>query len=101
MLTEDAKYAMPPLPEWYSGHDGIRAFLVEKPMTRRWRFLPAQANGQLAFGTYMWDDGQAAYLPGGIDVLRLRGSKIAEVVAFLTADFSLFGLPARILPTER
>jgi RNA polymerase sigma-70 factor (TIGR02960 family) len=96
MLTEDAKYSMPPLPEWYVGHDGIRAFLLEKPLTRRWRFLPAHANGQLAFGTYMWDDEQAAYVPGGIDLVMLRGSKIAEIVAFLTADFSQFGLPAKI-----
>ncbi|MDT7724097.1 MAG: hypothetical protein QOI21_673 [Actinomycetota bacterium] len=96
MLTDDAKYAMPPLPEWYEGRDGIRTFLLDKPLTRSWRFLPAQANGQLAFGTYMWDETRAAYLPAGLDLLRLQGSKIAEVVSFLTADLTLFGLPAEI-----
>lgn len=39
MLSEDAKYAMPPLAEWYQGHHDIRAFLVEGPLTSRWRFL--------------------------------------------------------------
>jgi RNA polymerase sigma-70 factor (TIGR02960 family) len=97
MLTKDARYSMPPLTEWYEGHDGIRAFLLEKPLTRRWRFLPAQANGQLAFGTYMWDEDKASYVPAGLDLLALRGEKIAEVVSFLTADFSLFGLPDKIV----
>jgi RNA polymerase sigma-70 factor (ECF subfamily) len=45
----------------------------------------------------MWDEDQAAYLPAGLDLLALRGSKIAEVVSFLTADFSLFGLPDKIV----
>jgi len=96
MLTEDAKYAMPPLPEWYEGHDAVRAFLLEKPLTRKWRFLPARANAQLAFGTYMWNEDKAGYLPAGIDILRLEGTKIAEVVSFLTADFPRFGLPTEI-----
>ncbi|MCW2881796.1 MAG: polymerase subunit sigma-70 [Sphaerisporangium sp.] len=97
MLTDDAKYAMPPLTEWYEGHDGIRAFLVERPLTRRWRFLRANANGQLAFGTYMWDEDRAVYVAAGLDLLALRGTKIAEVVSFLTPEiFAMFGLPDEI-----
>jgi RNA polymerase sigma-70 factor (ECF subfamily) len=96
MLTDDAKYSMPPLFAWYSGHDGIRAFLLEGPAKQRWRFLPVYANGQLAFGTYMWDAELGAYLPAGLDLIALRGSRIAEVVSFLEADFRLFGLPAAL-----
>jgi RNA polymerase sigma-70 factor (TIGR02960 family) len=96
LLTEDAKYSMPPLPEWFEGRDVIAEFLRGGPLTSRWRFLPARANGQLAFGTYMWDAERLAYVPAGIDLLVLRGSKIAEVVSFLTADFSMFGLPAEL-----
>jgi hypothetical protein len=84
--VHDAKYAMPPLTAWYEGHEGIRAFLVEGPLTRRWRFLPAHANGQLAFGTYLWDEDRAVYLAAGLDLLALRGTKIAEVVSFLTPE---------------
>jgi RNA polymerase sigma-70 factor (TIGR02960 family) len=98
MLADDAKYSMPPLPAWFEGHDGIRAFLVEGPLTSRWRFLPALANGQLAFGTYLWDEDQGAYVPGGLDLLTLDGVKIAEVVSFLEADFAAFGLPQKLVP---
>jgi RNA polymerase sigma-70 factor (TIGR02960 family) len=96
MLTDDAKYSMPPLTAWFSGHDGIRKFLEEGPLTSRWRFLPALANGQLAFGTYLWDEDSGAYVPGGLDLLTLDRAKIAEVVSFLEADFAAFGLPEKL-----
>jgi RNA polymerase sigma-70 factor (ECF subfamily) len=94
MLAEDAKFSMPPLPQWFSGRDAIRGFLVDGPLQDEWRFLPARANGQLAFGTYLWDGER--YVPGGLDVVVLRGSEIAEVVSFLEADFPSFGLPAQL-----
>lgn len=96
MLTQDAKYSMPPLPTWYAGRTSIRGFLTDVVLAHRWRFLPAMANGQLAFGTYRWDGERAAYVPGGLDLLILRGPLVAEVVSFLDADFPSFGLPARL-----
>jgi RNA polymerase sigma-70 factor (TIGR02960 family) len=98
MLAADARYSMPPLPQWYRGQDEIRAFLRDGPLQSRWRFLPTTANGQLAFGTYLWEDAEDAYVPGGLDVLTLREGRVAEVVAFLSADFTRFGLPARLPP---
>lgn len=96
MLTEDARYSMPPLTTWYEGHEAIRGFLVDVVRQRRWRFMPARANGQLAFGTYLWDDERDAYVPAGLDLLALRGQRVAEVVSFLDARFSSFGLPAQL-----
>ena len=96
MLADDARYSMPPLPQWYRGPAEIRAFLAQGPLQSRWRFLPASANGQLAFGTYLWQDDAGAYVPGGLDVLTIRGGRVAEVVAFLSADLTAFGLPARL-----
>ncbi|WP_326555621.1 sigma-70 family RNA polymerase sigma factor [Micromonospora sp. NBC_01813] len=96
MLTEDARFSMPPLTTWYAGRDQIRGFLVDAVLGYRWRFLPTWANGQLAFGTYMWSDDRAAYVPAGLDVLTLRGRQVAEVVSFLDADFPAFGLPAEL-----
>jgi RNA polymerase sigma-70 factor (TIGR02960 family) len=96
MLAEDAKYSMPPLTAWYQGRADVRAFLLEGPLATRWRFVPAEANGQLAFGTYRWDEDHGVFVPGGLDLLILRGTEIAEVVSFLSADFAAFGLPQQI-----
>jgi RNA polymerase sigma-70 factor (TIGR02960 family) len=96
MLAEDARYSMPPLLEWYRGTDEIRAFLIGGPLQSRWRFLPTTANGQLAFGTYLWDGATGHYVPGGLDVLTIQDGAVAEIVAFLTADLRRFGLPACI-----
>jgi RNA polymerase sigma-70 factor (TIGR02960 family) len=96
LITQDAKYSMPPRPEWYAGRSAIRTFLVEGPLRWRWRFLPTRANGRPAFATYMWDDAAAAFVPMGLDVLTIRADGIAEVVSFLDADFTAFGLPTRL-----
>jgi RNA polymerase sigma-70 factor (ECF subfamily) len=93
MLSEDARYSMPPLLEWYDGPAAIRAFLTDGPLRSRWRFLPTSANGQLAFGTYLWDDAANAYVPGGLDVLTLDRGRVTGIVAFLSADLTDFGLP--------
>jgi RNA polymerase sigma-70 factor, ECF subfamily len=95
MLTEDAIWSMPPLPEWYAGHDAITGFLEHGPMRRRWRHLATHANGQLAVGCYMWDDDAGRYAAQVIDVLTLRGDRIEAITAFVDADlFASFGLPA-------
>jgi RNA polymerase sigma-70 factor (TIGR02960 family) len=96
MLAEDARYSMPPLSAWYSGPDAIRRFLTEGPLSGRWRFLPTSANGQLAFGTYMWDDAAEAYMPCGLDVLAIENGRVGEIVAFQSADLTDFGLPASL-----
>jgi RNA polymerase sigma-70 factor (ECF subfamily) len=96
MLADEARYSMPPLPRWYRGKVEIREFLVHGPLQSRWRFLPATANGQIAFGTYMWDEAAAAYVPGGLDVLTLREGRVAEITAFLGADLTKFGLAPRL-----
>jgi RNA polymerase sigma-70 factor (TIGR02960 family) len=96
MLADDARYSMPPLLEWYRGPDAIRAFLTGGPLQSRWRFLATSANGQLAFGTYLWDEDADAYIPGGLDVLTIQDGQVAQIVAFLSADLTDFGLPASL-----
>jgi len=109
MLTEDASWAMPPVPGWYHGTEAVTAFLTEYPLQERWRHVPIRANGQLAVGCYMWDAERERYVAGVLDVLTLRGEKIAEVTGFLApwvfqrfgeaegsmtpAAFRRFGLP--------
>jgi len=99
MLTVDARMTMPPLPSWYSGREAIAGFLRGWPLSdeKRWRLVPTSANAQPAFGGYLWDEGTQTFRAHGVEVLTLRGTRIEEVTAFLTAHaFSQFGLPDRI-----
>jgi RNA polymerase sigma-70 factor (ECF subfamily) len=85
MLTDDVAWTMPPLASWYGGIESVEVFLRNGPMSGEWdwrhRFAPARANGQLAVGTYTKVDG--AHLPFSLDVLTLRGERIAAVDAFV------------------
>jgi RNA polymerase sigma-70 factor, ECF subfamily len=95
MLTDDATMTMPPLPSWYRGREAVAVFLRGVPLggAKRWRLIPARANGQLAFGKYIWDEERHAFMPHGVNVLTLRGAQIEEITAFLTPDaFRHFGL---------
>ena len=80
LLTDDAAFAMPPLPQWYRGREAIGAFLREGPFARpRWRLEPAHLNGQLSFA-YFEQDGT----PHAVDVVDLApDGRIASITAFL------------------
>jgi RNA polymerase sigma-70 factor (ECF subfamily) len=97
LLTNDVAWTMPPLSTWYQGLDAVIPFLVEYPLSDRWRHLPTRANGQLAVGCYLWDAEQRHYGAALIDVLTLRGNAIAEVTGFTTPRlFARFGLPEQL-----
>jgi Sigma-70, region 4 len=57
MLAGDARFTMPPLPAWFSGHADIRCFVTERLVATPWRLVATSASGQLAFGCYQGDDG--------------------------------------------
>jgi len=97
LLTEDAAWSMPPASTWYQGLEEIVAFLTRSPFQVRWRHLPTRVNGQLAVGCYLWDAERGDFEGGVIDVLTVRGDRIAEVTAFLGGErFPRFGLPERL-----
>ncbi|MDA0180692.1 sigma-70 family RNA polymerase sigma factor [Solirubrobacter phytolaccae] len=92
MLAEDATFSMPPLTQWFRGHEPIRAFLPTGPLSIPRIFVPTRANGQPAFGTYKLIDGE--WQRNAIHVITLdsRGH-ITDAVAFLDEDlFTYFGL---------
>ncbi len=58
------------------------------------RYLPTSANGQLALGTYRLDPDRNRYLPIALDVLTLRGTRIAGIIAYRGSEvLRPFGLP--------
>ena len=84
MLTEDAVLAMPPIPNWYRGHEGVEAALRRGPLngTLRWQMTPTYANGQLAFGAALWNPATEAFTPHSMAVLTLRGAEVEQICAF-------------------
>jgi RNA polymerase sigma-70 factor (ECF subfamily) len=87
MLTEDAAWSMPPLASWFGGtRDAVAEFLRLGPLSGEWdwRYAATTASGQPAIGVYSWSPEESAHLPFALDVLTLRGDRIAEVTAFIT-----------------
>jgi RNA polymerase sigma-70 factor (ECF subfamily) len=99
LLTEDVTWSMPPLPHWYRGLAAVTDFAVTVPLGScgAWRHRPTSANGQPAVAGYLRDDETGEYLPWSIDVLTLRGDRIAEITSFIGAEhFALLGLPTSL-----
>ena len=99
LLTEDVTWSMPPLPHWYHGIDAVTAFAVAVPLTGcgDWRHVETVANGQPAAASYLRSGDTGPHLAWSIDVLTVRGDRIAEVTSFVGAEhFTAFGLPAEL-----
>jgi RNA polymerase sigma-70 factor (ECF subfamily) len=92
MLTDDARFTMPPLPTWFEGRHAIGRFMAERMFATAWKLVPLRASGQLAFACYQGPE----FHVGALDVLTLRGGQIAEMTGFLDPDVHVrFGLPRR------
>ncbi|MFE9691138.1 sigma-70 family RNA polymerase sigma factor [Micromonospora sp. NPDC005806] len=101
LLIEDVTWSMPPMPHWYRGIEAVMDFARSAPLgpCGSWRHLPAGANGQPAVAGYLRRAGTGPYLPWSIDVLTLRGHRIAEITSFVGAAYvAAFGLPDSLTP---
>ncbi|HEY2100354.1 MAG TPA: sigma-70 family RNA polymerase sigma factor [Pseudonocardia sp.] len=99
LLTEDVTWSMPPLPHWYRGLEAVTDFALRIPLTGcgSWRHLPTSANGQAAVGCYLWNEQAGAHVGWSINVLTVRGDRIAELTSFIGAEhLARFGLPAAL-----
>jgi RNA polymerase sigma-70 factor (TIGR02960 family) len=97
LLTEDARFTMPPLPAWFDGRDNVARFLVERLFATPWRLVPIRANGQLGFACYLQQPGWERFRLGAVNLLVLRAGQIAHIAAFLDpATHQQFGLPAEL-----
>jgi RNA polymerase sigma-70 factor, ECF subfamily len=98
LLADDATFAMPPYVGWCRGRDAIsRSWLMPGGPAPRLRYVTTRANAQPAIGTYLLDRETGDYRPIALDVLALRGDRIAAVTAFRTpAIFPRFGLPEEV-----
>lgn len=103
LLSEDVRLSMPPLPYSFAGRAAVVAFVEDalgsgSPLHRgQWRGVPVVANRQPAMAGYIRLPGEPAYEPQVLDVLRVEGTRITEIVAFEPGVFGAFGLPAILL----
>jgi len=100
LLYEDAVLSMPPLPQWYRGQDAIRTFLKwgMRP-ERRFRLVPTRANGQLAFGQYVWqaEHAEAPFEAHALIVLTVAENAFSALTIFVDKQLVMkFGLPATL-----
>jgi RNA polymerase sigma-70 factor, ECF subfamily len=94
LLTSEPTWSMPPLTVWYHGAEVVRTWLLQEPLTVRWRHVPTQANGQPAVACYAWDEERGCYVGWVVDVLTLEDDRIASITAFIGVDVvRRFGLP--------
>jgi RNA polymerase sigma-70 factor (ECF subfamily) len=100
LLTADAVLAMPPRPSWFRGRDDVATFAAYGPLAAgsRWRMVRTKANGQLAFGSYLWDAARGAYVAHGLQALRVAADgAVEEIVIFLDPSlFERFALPGEL-----
>jgi RNA polymerase sigma-70 factor (ECF subfamily) len=109
LLREEVRFSMPPEPGVWVGRDAVVGTWVQGGFGTEafgaFRCLVTRANGAPAVACYLRRPGQATYLPLALDVLRIEGGLVQEIVTFaLERRLALFDLPAQLwpwLPHER
>ncbi|HZX04901.1 sigma-70 family RNA polymerase sigma factor [Kribbella sp.] len=97
LLTDDVFVSMPPLPFEYEGRDAaVRFWSAIFGMNRQVRVIPARANGQPAFGTYVRAPSGVRHGTGLI-VLTLSGDQVCAMTRFDSSVLPWFGLPRALL----
>jgi RNA polymerase sigma-70 factor (ECF subfamily) len=97
LLHDDVVQTMPPYAMWLQGRDDVLTWWFGPGIgCRGSKLIAGRANGCPAFAQYRIDP-DGGYLPWALQVLELRGDRIAEVHAFLeTEAFARFGFPAHL-----
>ena len=97
LLTDDARFTMPPVPLEYQGPAAIAGFLRHSARWRGgrpYRLIPTRANGQPAYGCYLQDAHTAVFRAHGLIVLTLEGGRISAITRFVdNSILNRFGFP--------
>jgi RNA polymerase sigma-70 factor (ECF subfamily) len=97
LLHDDVIQTMPPYAMWLQGRDDVLTWWFGPGIgCQGSRLLAGQANGCPAFAQYRVDP-DGGYAPWALQVLEVRGNRIAEVHSFLeTEAFDRFGFPSHL-----
>ena len=81
LLTEDARFTMPPLPAWFDGRANVGRFMAERMFASPWRLTAIEANAQPGFACYRYEGER--FVLGAINLLSLRDGRITWIAAFV------------------
>ena len=97
LLHDDVIQTMPPYAMWLQGRDDVLAWWAGPGAACAGsKLLAGWANGCPAFAQYRVDPA-GGHAPWALQVLELRGDRVAEFHAFLdTESFERFGFPAHL-----
>jgi RNA polymerase sigma-70 factor (TIGR02960 family) len=99
LLTDDVFISMPPMPFEYEGRDVVAHFCASIfGAGRRFDLVQTRANGQPAFGTYLYTPDSIRH-GVGLMVLTLTGDRISAMTRFESNVLPWFRLP-RSLPNR-
>jgi RNA polymerase sigma-70 factor (ECF subfamily) len=103
LLTDHARFTMPPEPFEFHGPRPIAQFLQQVAF---WgedlKMVPTRANNDPAFGYYRKDPNADVYRASGIVVLTISEDQVSSMTRFGDKSlFACFGLPRTILDPEK
>jgi RNA polymerase sigma-70 factor (TIGR02960 family) len=96
LAATDIRVTMPPAPMRFEGREALRPLLMRAFGPDRdgdWRLLPTSVNTMPAAASYLRRPGDSAFRPFKLDVLHVRGGRIAEITTFGYLMFPDLGLP--------
>jgi RNA polymerase sigma-70 factor, ECF subfamily len=100
LMRDDMRFSMPPDPSWWAGREAsVKAWTdggFGSEEFGRFRCIATSANRQPAVANYRLKPGDTAYRPMALDVLRIEGGLVAEIVTFEPSVFAAFGLPPQL-----
>ena len=98
LLRDDARWSMPPTPGLHVGRAAVLSSWVQAGFEamQGMRGVRTCVNRQPAIAFYLWHQQQRRYLPLTIDVLRVSGGAITEIVTFHDDQFARLGLPEHL-----
>ena len=100
LLSDDARFSMPPQPEWFMGREAIRRFFAFawSALPGERRLLPVRANGGPAVAVYNRPPTpNAVFQASALTLLTFRDQRVVEMIRFGNKTlFARFGLPSEL-----
>ena len=98
LLTDDVWLRMPPNPLEYQGKEAAKRWFATSAFRegQRFRLVPTRANGQPAFGLYVFSPISRVAHAFSLIVVTLAGDRVSAITRFESGVMARFGLPRSV-----